>query len=121
MEVDIVVALPLTAVSSQFVIGSFEARFFCAQRAIPATGKNPSRRSAMSDNRLSLAGEKIALDEIFANRPHGSLRSVRNADFSQDVLHVFLDRLVADSQRLGDLFVRQAERELLEHFVLALG
>ena len=32
MRSGIVVALPLTAVSSQYVIGSFEARFFCAQR-----------------------------------------------------------------------------------------
>ena len=31
MRSGIVVALPLTAVSSQFVIGSFEARFFCAR------------------------------------------------------------------------------------------
>jgi hypothetical protein len=30
MRSGIVVDLPLTAVSSQFVIGSFEARFFCA-------------------------------------------------------------------------------------------
>jgi hypothetical protein len=59
-ECDTAVALPLTAVSSQNVIGSFEARFFCA----PA-GKNegagaqyyvtPQVVMRFSANTLSLA------------------------------------------------------------------
>ena len=38
-ECDTAVALPLTAVSSQNVIGSFEARFFCAAPVFGVTLK----------------------------------------------------------------------------------
>jgi hypothetical protein len=39
------VALPLTAVSSQNVIGSFEARFFCAQTKTTAKVAKSAKKS----------------------------------------------------------------------------
>src|SRR5438128_2749537 len=81
---------------------------FYAQRTILARTGDPTRFVA-SDNGLSPRCEKIALDKLFANRPHGGLRSIGHTNLSQDVLDVFFDGLVADSQRLGDLLVRQTE------------
>ena len=52
-ECDTAVALPLTAVSSQNVIGSFEARFFFAHR-LPF---GPPARSPAAPNRQSLTVE----------------------------------------------------------------
>ena len=92
------------------MIGSFEARFFCAM------DKRGSHR------KLHVAVDSGGpLDQILADGPNGRLGAVGDADLAQNVLDVLLHRLVADSQRLGDFFVRQAERELLEDFALALG
>ena len=113
-EWDTAVALPLTAVSSQNVIGSFEARFFF--RA-PKTAALKAELPAI----CHWDAKTRALDKLFANRPHRSLRSISYADLPQDVLHVLFDRLIADAQGLRDLLVRQAERQLLQDFILALG
>ncbi len=50
----------------------------------------------------------LSLHQPLAHGPHCGLRSVRDAELAQDVLHVFLDGLVADLQRLRDFLVRQA-------------
>ena len=78
MRSGVTVALPLTAMSSQFVIGSFEARFFPA-------GTVERRWLGFSS------------DQVLAHRPDGGLRAVRNADFSQNVLDVLFHRFVADA------------------------
>ena len=67
------------------------------------------------------ANQSVRLDQILAHRPHGRLGTIGDAHLSQNMLHVFLHCLVADAERLGDLFVREAERELLQHFALSLG
>jgi hypothetical protein len=48
---------------------------------------------------------KLLLQQPFANRPNCGLRAIRDTDLSQNVLHVFFDRFVADVERVGDLFV----------------
>ena len=46
-------------------------------------------------------------NQFFADGPDGRLGTVGDADLAEDVLHVLLDRLVADVQRLAiSLFVR---------------
>ena len=60
-------------------------------------------------------------DQIFAHGPHRRLRAVGNADLSQNVLHVFFHRFVADAKRLGDFLVRQSERELFQYLAFTLG
>ena len=86
----IAAALPLAAVSSQFVIGSFEARFFCARRKSSVLlSANPTSQS----------------NKVFPHRPNSGLRPVRDADFSQDVLNVFFHGFIADSKGLSDFFV----------------
>ena len=47
--------------------------------------------------------------------PDGDLRTVRDADLVNDVLHVLFDRLVADVQRLGDFLIRKAKCNLAKH------
>ncbi len=60
-------------------------------------------------------------DQFFADGPDRGLGPIGDADLPQDVLHVLLDRLVADVQRVGDFLVRQAVGQLAEDFALALG
>ena len=66
MRSGIVVALPLTAVSSQFVIGSFEARFF-ARAWVGAMGDNyvPVSRDAQ---RSALRRPSAPLRQAFASQ-----------------------------------------------------
>ncbi len=59
--------------------------------------------------------------EPFAHRPDGGLGAIRDADLAEDVLHVLLDRLVADVQSQGDFLVGQAIGQLPQNFALALG
>ena len=81
MRSGVAVALPLTAMSSQFVIGSFEARFF-AQLA---------KHGGQSTNL------RQALNQILPHRPHGSLGAISHANLAKNVLDVLLHRFVADA------------------------
>lgn len=60
-------------------------------------------------------------DQVSAHCPDGGLRTIGDSDFAQDVLHVLFDRLIADAERLGDFFVREAKSQLFKHFAFALG
>ncbi len=60
-------------------------------------------------------------DQALANGPNRGLRAVADGDLPQNVLHVFLDRLDADFQRLADLLVAQAQGDVTQHLGLALG
>lgn len=82
MRSGVAVALPLTAMSSQFVIGSFEARFFFAQ-LLTHDGQSTNSRQA--------------LNQILPHRPHGSLRAIRHANLPKNMLDVLLHRFVADA------------------------
>jgi len=64
--------------------------------------------------------DTLGLYQFLAHRPHGCLGTIGHADLSQDVLDVFLDRLVADVQRLGDFLVGQAVGQLPQDFAFAL-
>ena len=125
-ECDTAVALPLTAVSSQNVIGSFEARFFLRSwrenvlggrgsgraRLLPSQMPAPawlSRSFALpAPRQLGVAPfdgsvptachRKAVLNQVFADGPDGGLSAVRDADLPQDVLDVLFDGLVADPQ-----------------------
>ena len=81
MRSGVAVALPLTAMSSQFVIGSFEARFF-AQMATHG-GQHTNLRHA--------------LNQVLPHRPYGSLGAIRHANLAKNVLDVFLHRFVTDA------------------------
>jgi hypothetical protein len=62
-----------------------------------------------------------ALNEVSSHSPDGRLRSIRNTNFSQNVLHVLFHRLVADAERLGNFFVSEAKSKLLKDFTFPLG
>ncbi len=66
-------------------------------------------------------GDPCELHQSLTDGPDGGLRAIGNTDLAQDVLDVFLDRLVADVQCLSDFFVGQSECQLAQHFALALG
>jgi hypothetical protein len=61
------------------------------------------------------------LKEVSPHRPNGRLRAVCDGQLLQNVLHVLFDGLVADSQALRYLFIREAQSKLLENFALTLG
>src|SRR4051812_15847681 len=117
MRCGIVVALPLTTVSSQYVIGSFEARFFARTENGIAGAAAQLRNVADSDCTHAVLRR---LDEIAANGPDRSLRAVRHANLAQDVLNVLFHRLVADAERLSDFLICESKSKLLENLALAL-
>jgi hypothetical protein len=80
MRSGVAVALPLTAMSSQFVIGSFEARFFLrtTRRGLPTIYRQASHK-------------------VLAHRPNSRLGAVSHADLAENVLDVLFYRLVANS------------------------
>ena len=92
--------------SSQYVIGSFEARFFCARSKSVLFNKKwlAATRSAELGGELRRASGLTAesstasSDQISTHGPDCGLGAIRDADFSQDVLDVFLHGLVADPQ-----------------------
>ena len=95
----VVVALPLTTMSSQFVIGSFEARFFARCFTVGTwCARQPSGNGLGSGS-----------DQILSHGPYGGLRAVGDADLAENVLHVLFYGFVADAQRLGNFLVREAE------------
>ncbi len=97
MRSGIVVALPLTTVSSQFVIGSFEARFFCAGAFRPRQSLDVSHLQ-WAEAVQAAAEAVVLLDEIATHSPNRSLGAIRDAHFSQNVLDVLFHCLVADAQ-----------------------
>src|SRR4051812_33906685 len=104
MRSGIVVALPLTAVSSQFVIGSFEARFFLRGRSF--VGQTMLSVIYVVANIAGKAGRIVGpsgeSDQVPAHCPNRGLCAIGDADFTQDMLDVLFDRLVADPQRLSN-------------------
>ena len=92
---------------------------FAASPKTTTDGPAASSGSAIRLYRQTVS--RLALDQFFADGPDRRLRAIGNADLAQDVLHVFLDRLVADVQGVGDFLVRQSIGQLLEDFALALG
>ena len=61
------------------------------------------------------------LNEVPSHGPYGGLRTIGDADLSQNVLHMLFHRLVADAERLGDFFVGEAESKLFEDFTFPFG
>src|SRR5690606_34330765 len=94
-----------------------------ARYANLASGTLNARRATSSrGTRLGVdeTSTNRQLDKALAHGPNGSLRAVGDADLSQDVLDVFLDRFVTDMQRQGDFLVGQTERQLPQDFAFAL-
>jgi hypothetical protein len=92
---------------------------FCAAQLVGQTCQSAFLGITKNGRQECLA--HAALDEVPADSPDGSLRAIRYADFAQNVLDVFLHSLVTDAQRLGDFFVREAERQLLKNFAFTLS
>src|SRR6266566_438065 len=55
-----------------------------------------------------------SLDPPLPDRVHDRLRAVVHRQLSQDARHVILHGLLGDGQRVGDLFVRHALRDVVQ-------
>ena len=96
------------------------------RRREPAAGKCRSRRCQPAvfrrypgsatglRRRLEFRGDSTAglrwsaadLRQAFSDGPNGGLGAIADRQFSQDILHMFLDGLDADIERVGDFLVR---------------
>ena len=61
-----------------------------------------------------------SVDQLLAECPNGRLGSVAGIDFSQNVLHVFLDGFDTYSKRESDFTVIQPERDMPQDLGLAV-
>src|SRR5688572_11742996 len=59
------------------------------------------------------------LDPALADRVHDRLGAVVHGELPQDARHVVLDGLLGDRERVGDLLVRLALRDVVEDLDLA--
>lgn len=89
---------------------AMEPRTYASRKRLRAGALLEHRLAACATN--SWQCQTLHLQQTLADCPHGGLSSVRDADLSQDMLHVFLDRFVTDVERVGDLFVRQSVCQL---------
>ena len=79
---------------------SFVSRKVHRLLRVPPTGSSASR-----DWTCNEAGLRPHLPETVADGPDGCLRAVTDRQFAEQILHVLLDRLDADLERVGDLLI----------------
>src|SRR6188472_4113209 len=60
-------------------------------------------------------------DQVATHCPDSGLRSIRDVNLAQDVLHMLLDRLDAGLQRPADFLVAQPQRHVPQHLAFPLS
>src|SRR5206468_1200427 len=85
----------------------------------PAHRKRPNRALAL----LGPSGEvrRLRAVQTHADRVHGGLGAVRDAELREDVADVGLDGLLGDAELAGDALVREAAGDEREDLLLAAG